>query len=177
MRFSPPALALATSLALVSSVGYGKRAEKPINPLSVAMVAQGKEAAAAKEYDAAIDAMEAALAVDPRNRGALMAMADVAKKQGLPGKAIRLYREALLIEPTDVAALAGQGDAMVQRGAVERARENLIRIGQLCPTVCAEQTELAAVIEKGAAKPELSVQAVQPKPVMGEAVVGKNGTP
>ena len=172
MRFSPPAIALAISFALVSSVGHSKRPEKPINPLSVAMVDQGKEAAAAAQYDAAIDAMEAALAVDPRNRGALMAMAEVAKKQGLPGKAIRLYREALLIEPTDVAALAGQGSAMVQRGAVERARENLIRIGQLCPTVCAEQTELAAVIEKGAAKPELSVQAVQPKPV-----VEKNGTP
>jgi Tfp pilus assembly protein PilF len=170
MRFSPPAFALATSLALVSSVGHGKRPERPINPLSISLVAQGKEAADAEKYDAAIDSLEAALAVDPRNRGALIAMAEVAKKQGLPGKAIRLYREALLIEPTDVTALAGQGSAMVQRGAVERARENLTRIGQLCPTVCPEQTELAAVIEKGAAKPELSVQAVQPKPVVSQEV-------
>ncbi len=172
MRFSPPALALATTLALVSSVSHGKRSEKPINPLSISLVAQGKEAAAAEKYDAAIDSLEAALAVDPRNRGALIAMAEVAKKQGLPGKAIRLYREALLIEPTDVTALAGQGSAMVQRGAIDRARENLTRINKLCATVCREEAELAAVIEKGTVKPELSVQAVQPKPVVGEA-----GTP
>lgn len=169
MRFSPPAIALACGLALVSSVGHGKRPDKVIDPLSISLTSEGKAALAAEKYDGAVDVLEAALTVDPKNREAYITLAEVARKQGLPGKAIRLYREALLIEPNDVVALAGQGEAMVQRGAVEKARENLIKVSQLCPTACSEQQKLAAAIEKGAAQPVVSVQAVQPKPVVTEA--------
>lgn len=169
MRFSPPAIAMAAALALVSSVSHGKRPDKVIDPVSVSLTSEGRAALASAKYDAAIDALEAALAVDPRNRDAYIALAEVARKQELPGKAIRMYREALLIEPNDVVALAGQGEAMVQRGAVAKARENLIKVSQLCPIACAEQQKLAAAIEKGAAQPVVSVQAVQPKPVVTEA--------
>ena len=169
MRFSPPAIALACALALVSSVGHGKRPDKVIDPLSVSLTGEGKAALAGEKYEAAVDALEAALTVDPKNREAYITLAEVARKQGLPGKAIRLYREALLIEPNDVVALSGQGEAMVQRGAVEKARENLIKVSQLCPTACAEQQKLAAAIAKGTAQPVVSVQAVQPKPVVTEA--------
>jgi hypothetical protein len=75
----------------------------------------------------------------------------------------------LLIEPNDVAALAGQGQAMVDRGALERARDNLNRITKICPLNCAEQQALNAAIEKRAAAPQMSVQVVQPKPMVEEA--------
>ncbi len=169
MRFSPPAVALAVGLALVSSVGHSKRGDDVIKPLSVSMTADGKAALAAQNYDAAVDVLEAALAVDPRNRDAIVTLALVAQKQGLTGKAIRYYREALLIEPNDVAVLAGQGQVLVERGALAKAKLNLTRITQLCPTVCAEQTALAAAIAKGAAAPAMAVQAVTPKPVVGDA--------
>jgi Tfp pilus assembly protein PilF len=169
MRFSPPAIAMALALVTVSSVGHSKRPDREIIPQSVSMTADGKAALAAKQYDAAADALESALAVDPRNREAFVVLAQVAQKQGLPGKAIRFYREALLIEPNDVAALSGQGEAMVQRGALAKARENLTKIAQICPTACPEQKTLAAVIEKGAAAPIMSVQAVQPKPTVTQA--------
>lgn len=169
MRFSPPAVALSVGLALVSSVSHGKRPDKEIKPLSVAMTADGKAALEAEKYDAAVDALETALAIDPRNRDAIVTLALVAQKQGLTGKAIRYYREALLIEPNDVAILAGQGKVLVERGALAKAKLNLTRITQLCPTVCVEQTVLAAAIEKGAAAPAMAVQAVTPKPVV-EAV-------
>ncbi len=169
MRFSPPAIAMALALVTVSSVSHGKRADREISALSVNMTTAGKSALAAQQYDAAADVLESALAVDPRNREAFVVLAQVAQKQGLPGKAIRFYREALLIEPNDVAALSGQGEAMVQRGALAKARENLTRISQICPTACPEQKTLAALIEKGAATPVLSVQAVQPKPIVTPA--------
>ncbi len=169
MRFSPPAIALALALATVSSVSLAKRPDNVISAASVTMTAQGKAALSTQNYDAAVDSLETALAIDPRNREAFVTLAQVAQKQGLPGKAIRFYREALLIEPNDVSALAGQGEAMVQRGAIAKAKENLTRISQLCPMACPEQTKLAAIIEKGAAAPIISAEAVQPKPVVTEA--------
>lgn len=169
MRFSPPAIALSLALLTVASVSHSQRPDAQIDARSLALMNEGVSFAGAQKYDEAINALESALAVDPRNRQAFIQLANVAQKQGLPGKAIRLYREALLIEPNDVQALAGQGDALVQKGAVAKARENLARIKQLCVTACAEQDRLAAVIAKGPNTPVISAQAVQPKPVVSEA--------
>ena len=168
MRISPPALALSLALLAVSSVGHGQKPDSKLAPRSVALTAEGKALLAAGRYDEASDLLESALAVDPRNRGAFIALANVAEKQGLPGKAIRLYREALLLEPNDVVALAGQGEAMAAKGALTKARENLARVKQLCVADCPEEAKLAAAIEKGAAAPVMSAQAVQPKPVISE---------
>lgn len=167
MRLTPPAIALAALLATVSSVSHGERTLTGIDARSVALVAQGNAAAAAGHYEAANDALETALAVDPRNRLAFTALARVAVKQGLPGKAIRFYREALLMEPNDVEALAGQGEALVAKGAIVKARENLARLKGLCVGSCPAQAQLAAAIERGAAGPELSAQAVTPHPTGG----------
>ena len=166
MRFSPTAIALSLALATVSSVGNGKKADHEIDPRSLALVAEAKGHFASAKFDAANDALESALAVDPRNRVAYVTLAQVAQKQALPGKAIRYYREALTIEPNDVAALSGQGEAMIQRGALARARDNLARITQICATACAEQKTLAAAIEKGAAVPVVSAEAIKPKPIV-----------
>jgi Tfp pilus assembly protein PilF len=174
MRFSPPAIALSLALLTVASVSYSQRPDAQVDPRSLALMNEGIGFANAQKYDDAVSALESALAVDPRNRQAFVQLGSVAQKQGLPGKAIRFYREALLIEPNDIAALAGQGDALVQKGAVAKARENLARIKQLCVTTCAEQDKLAAAIAKGPMVPVISAQAVQPKPVVTEAPKVKN---
>nr|WP_245991675.1 tetratricopeptide repeat protein [Blastomonas fulva] len=96
----------------------------------------------------------------------LYALAQVASAQGLPGKAIRFYREALRLDPNDVAALAGQGEAMVQRGAVEKARRNLLRIEAICTTGCTETNRLITAIDQAAAKPVLSAEAVASTPTV-----------
>jgi tetratricopeptide (TPR) repeat protein len=170
MRFVAPAIALSLSLLTVSSISVGKRApDDQIDPRSVSLTTTGKAELAAGRLDTATDALESALAVDPRNRAAYITLAKVALRQDLPGKAIRLYREALLIDPNDVVALAGQGEAMVRKGAVAKARENLARIQKLCMTSCPEQVALAALIEKGVPPPPvMSAQAVEPKPVVTE---------
>jgi Tfp pilus assembly protein PilF len=159
MRFSPPAVALALALATVSSVGHSQRPDDVIDPRSVMLVTQARADLAAGRTDAANDALESALAVDPRNRAAFGLMASIAQGQGLPGKAIRLYREALMIEPNDVGALAGQGEAMVQKGAMTKAKENLTKIKSLCGAKsCADGVRLSAAIDKG---PPVVVQAAQ----------------
>src|SRR3546814_7319309 len=95
-----------------------------INPLSSAWLAKGVAAKKVGDLASANDAFETALAVDPRNRAAFNALGEVARLQGLTGKSIRFYREALLLDPTDLKALAGQGQSMVEKGDRKSTRLN-----------------------------------------------------
>lgn len=149
MRFLPVAAAASLGLLAVSSGSYGQKPDDQINPRSLTMQKQGEAALAAGNYVAANDALEASVVADPRNRGAFVALGRVAQAQQLPGKAIRYYKDALLLEPNDIGALAGEGDALVQRGAVDRAKDNLARIKTLCKGDCTAATTLAAAIAKG----------------------------
>lgn len=169
MRFTPAAIAMSLLLATVSSTGIGQPLRYAVDPASQALVDQGFTVQQTGKLDDAIGLYEAALAVDPGNRAAYIALAQVASAQALPGKAIRFYREALRLDPNDVAALAGQGEAMVQRGAVEKARRNLVRIEAICTSGCAAASRLLAVIDTAAAKPVLSAEAVASTPTVTSA--------
>ncbi len=149
MRFTPASIALAVLLTTVSSAGLTQRPDAQISPLSLEWLHAGTAARKAGNFEAANDALETALAVDPRNRGAYIELAQVARAQGLQGKAIRLYREALLLDPADVGALVGQGEAMVEKGAIAKARENLAQAQSICKSECAAVGKLSAAIQKG----------------------------
>jgi tetratricopeptide (TPR) repeat protein len=150
MRYSTVAAAAALTLLTVSASLHGQKSDAPVDPRSMALLAKGRAAQAAGNLDAATDVLETALAVDPHNREAFVALGQVAQARGLPGKAIRLYREALLLDPNDLVALKGQGVAYVDKGAVQRARDNLARIKTVCgKEACAESGALAMVIAKG----------------------------
>ena len=149
MRVSSVAVAAALTLACLSASLHSQRPDDQIDPRSAALLMKGRAAQAAGNLQQATDFLESAVAVDPRNRPAFKALAEVADQVGLPGKAIRLYREALLLEPNDVEALKGQGEALVQKGAVNRARDNLAKLKTLCRDACPEATQLAAAIAKG----------------------------
>lgn len=162
MRISTVSVAAALALLSLSTSLQGQRPDSQIDPRSMTLLAAGKSAQAAGNLDAAADTLETALAVDPRNRAAFVALGDVAEARGLSGKAIRFYREALLLEPNDVAALKGQGQSYVSKGAIERARQNLAKIRKICAKGCPEATLLAASIAKG---PPATVVASQPAKV------------
>ncbi|KQM65856.1 hypothetical protein ASE75_06400 [Sphingomonas sp. Leaf17] len=161
MRFSSVALAAALTLVSVSTSLSGQRPDDQIDARSLQLLEQGRAAKTAGNLDGATDALETALAVDPRNRPAFILLAQVAEARDLPGKAIRLYREALLLEPNDVQALKGQGEALVMKGAVVRARENLAKIRTLCKGACPEAASLTAIIAKG---PPVTTAQVDKKP-------------
>lgn len=166
MRFTPASIALAALLATVSSVGMSQRPDAQIEPLSIEWLKKGEVAQRANDLDGAIDAYETALAVDPRNRSAYIALAQVARAQGLQGKAIRLYKEALLLDPTDIHAIAGQGQAMVEKGAIAKARDTLARGRSICREDCGPLAQLSAAIEKGAPPTILSAKDVTPTPTV-----------
>ncbi|WP_174292490.1 tetratricopeptide repeat protein [Sphingomonas bacterium] len=149
MRTTWIAAAAALALVCMSTSLRSQPGERGIDPRSAQLLAQGRAALAAGNAEGATDLIETALAVDPRNRGAIVALAELAMAGGLSGKAIGLYREALLLDPNDTAALRGQGEALVAKGAVKRAGENLAKIKTLCKADCADATTLAAALAKG----------------------------
>lgn len=168
MRFSPAALALAFVLVTVSSSVEGQKPDDQIDPRSMALVAQGQAAYRAGNLTGAEDILETALAVDPRNRAAYVALGTVANAQKLPGKAVRFYREALAIEPNDTLALSGEGIALVQKGAIDIAKTNLGRIHTLCKGDCPPAATLAAAIAKGPPLAVVTAQANTKVPVKGQ---------
>jgi tetratricopeptide (TPR) repeat protein len=168
MRFSPAAIALSLSFAMLSSASIGKKADDEINPLSISLMEQGQQATKDKAIEEAISLYETALAVDPRNRAAYLEMARAVRSKGLNGKAIRFYKEALELEPNDQVALAEQTETMIAKGAVEQAKANLARLKLLCKSNCGNVDKLALSIQKAGEKPVLQASAVEIKPVAGE---------
>jgi len=150
MRFTPATLALAVLFATVSSVGISQRPDSEISPKSLEWQAMGDAAQARGDLEVATDAYESALVLDPRNREAFIALGDVARAQGLQGKAVRYYRGALALAPNDMAAMGGTVKAMVERGAIANAKENLSKMKTLCRGECPQIAELGEIIERKA---------------------------
>ena len=98
----------------------------------------------------------------------LVDLAGATRRLGMQGKAIHYYREALEIDPRNLAAIAGEGGAMAEKGATEKANRNLARLKSMCGGNCAEATQLSAVIARGPAPKVVSAAAVTPKPVISE---------
>lgn len=169
-------LALGAGLILASlPTASNARADHDIFPHSLELVQLGEAAQKAADLNKAIDYYEAALVADPRNRSALIALAQVARVQGLSGKAIGLYRDALTLEPNDVLALAGQGEALADKGAVDKARDRLAEVSRLCASPCAAATGLEKAIAAHANKQMATAEAASTAPV-AQAVppVGQN---
>jgi tetratricopeptide (TPR) repeat protein len=136
-------------LSLAAPVS-GQRADDQIMPKSVDLHRQGKSLLAVGKLEQAEDALETALAVDPRNRWAFVDLARVAEKQHLFGKAIRMTNKALMLEPNDPDAIAVQGEAMVEMGATARAQANLQKLQTICaPKGCPQVAQLSAAISRG----------------------------
>lgn len=162
MRFSPAAIALSLSLAMVASAGLSQTAAPEIDPRALALGERAAAAEASGDFEGAIGFYETALAVDPAYQSAFVSLADIARQQQLDGKAIRLYREALERDPNDQLALAGEGRALAERGAIERAREDLARLRLLCQGDCGAADRLSSAIDIAAARPVQSAEAVTP---------------
>lgn len=166
MRISFLALGAGLVLASLPTASDAQRADNDIFPRSVALQHEGQQAQEAGDLNLAIDYYESALAADPRNRSAIIALAQVARAQGLPGKAIGFYREALLLEPNDIVALTGQGEALADKGALELAREKLVEAKRVCAEKCPQVAALEKAINTSADKKVVAAEAIIPKPVV-----------
>lgn len=167
MRYYPAALALSLAVAVTASMGQG--AEREADPRAVMLEKQGEAKLAAGDSQGAIDLFEAALAVDPGHTALFLDLAEASRRVGLQGKAIHYYREALERDPENLAAISGEGAALVEKGAVEKARRNLAKLETMCGGNCRETKALAAAIAEGPQQAVLTAEAVTP-----DAVVTQN---
>lgn len=150
MRSLPRLLLIGSAGLVLGSPAIGQRADDQIQPKSAELQRQGRALIAAGKLEQADDALETALAVDPRNRGAFVDLARVAERQHLYGKAMRMTSKALLLEPNDADALAVQGEAMVEMGATARAQANLQKLQSICaPKGCPQVAQLSSAISRG----------------------------
>jgi tetratricopeptide (TPR) repeat protein len=165
MRFTPAALALSLLAAVTASVGISAPPQ-PLDPRAAALVLEGQSLMTAGKLDDAIDAFEAALAVQPGSPAIYLNLAEATRRQGMQGKALHYYREALEGDPGNLAAIAGEGVALVEKGAVERARRNLARLEGLCGQSCEPTQQLRAALAKGPPQRMVSADALVPEPVV-----------
>ncbi|GEN98257.1 hypothetical protein NSE01_00900 [Novosphingobium sediminis] len=163
MRYMPLGVALSLLVLVTGSAGTAG-VSLPNDPRAKALVESGRELLGRGDIEGATDSFEAALAVDPGNPATYLALGDAARGAGMQGKAIHYYREALERDPNNLAALAGEGSAMAEKGAVEKAKGNLARLEGLCGRNCAEAQGLASVIAKGPVARVVSADAVKPDP-------------
>ncbi len=160
MRFAPVAAALSLVLAMTASVGNS--ADRDPAPRAALLIAEGEAALETGDTQGAIDAFEAALAVDPAYTPIFLRLAEAARADGLQGKAIRYYRETLTRDPGNLAAISGEGAALMEKGALEKARLNLAKLESLCGGDCTETKQLAAAIAAGPPERVLTAEAVMP---------------
>lgn len=167
MRYTPVAVALSLLAAVTASVGYSAPPDQ-LNPRAAALLAQGRSELSAGRTDGALDAFEAALTVQPGSVSILLSLAEATRRQGMQGKALHYYREALENDPKNLLAIAGEGAAMAEKGAVEKARRNLTRLKGLCGDNCEATRQLSAAIAKGPPPRVLTAEAAKPEPVVSE---------
>ena len=164
MRFAPPAAALALLATISASAGYA--GERHPAPRAVALAMEGRAILATGDTQAAIDAFEAALVIDPGFTAIYIDLAQAARADGLQGKAIHYYREARKRDPDNLAAISGEGEALVEKGALTAARENLAELASLCGNECSETIQLAEAIAAG--PPVMTAEAVSPESALSQ---------
>ena len=167
MRFAPIAIAISMLAAVSGSAGLANGQQ--VDARAQALVAEGRTQLAAGDVQGAIDSFEAALVIEPGHSDIYVHLAEAAREDGLQGKAIRYYRDALKHDPENVAAISGEGEALAEKGAIDNARELLVRVQDLCGGECMEATQLAAAIERGPILPVVTAEAPT-----GEAAVSAN---
>lgn len=165
MRYFPAALALSLLAGVWASVGQSASSQ-PLDPRAAALLTQGQLNLAAGRLDSAVDDYESALTIQPGSIVILLELATATRQQGMQGKALHYYRLALLADPQNLDAISGEGAALVEKGAVEKARRNLARLQGLCGANCNATRQLAAAIAKGPAPKVVTAQQITPAPVV-----------
>ena len=74
------------------------------------------------------------------------------RKTGDYKQAYTFYRKALDFDPDHKGALEYLGELYVETGQIEKAKENIVRLQQLCPSGCEELADLQRAVSAASAK-------------------------
>lgn len=143
-----PALAAALSTALFA--GWLRAADTPDtspraarNAAPAALMAQARQAIAAKQWAQASGLLDKAVAQAPEDADAHNLLGYSLRWQGKLPEALASYDRALKINPKHLGALEYQGIAYLMAGQPDKARAHLAALERLCPSGCEERDTLA----------------------------------
>jgi tetratricopeptide (TPR) repeat protein len=158
MRFTPAAILLASALALTSSSSIGRIGPqgpstiRDTSPEAAAWADQGSAALDASDLTGARSSYETALLLAPGDPTIYFALGKIARAEKMPGRAIKYFDDALRLDPKNQTALLEEGLAMMDKGAIESARQTLAQLKTMCNKTCAVAEPLAAAIAAGPPK-------------------------
>ena len=162
MRYSPAAVALSLLCAVTASSLQSAPVQQ-LDPRAAKLVVQGRAALAASNVEGAIDAFEAALAIQPGSATIYLNLAEASRQQGMQGKALHYYREVLEAEPQNLAAIAGEGAALAEKGALDKAKRNLARLQGLCGDNCQATRDLGTALASASQPRVITADAAKPQ--------------
>jgi tetratricopeptide (TPR) repeat protein len=110
--------------------------------------ARADAALAAGKASDALDLFESAVVADPRNGAAYVGMGKAFEQLGLPGRALRYYRQALDINPRDLDALEARAKALAARGMASKADDAAAQLAKACPKSCPQLSRVNQAISK-----------------------------
>jgi len=169
MRFTPAAVLLASVLALSASSSLGQKTDtkapvdsnappvtllKPqfASPQTAEWAARGAAALESGDLATARNAYETALLLSPGDARLYFALGKIARAEKLPGRAIKYFSDARRLDPQNQAAIQQEGLAMMDKGAIESARQTLAELKASCKAECPLAAPLAAAIAAGPPK-------------------------
>ena len=108
------------------------------------LYAQGRALALAGRYAEALDALTA---VRNQNDSMVLTMIGYAKrKSGSFDEGMAYYRRALAIDPKNVNTREYLGEAYAEKGRMDLAKAELVKVEALCGTECEQYQDLAKAI-------------------------------
>ncbi len=90
----------------------------------------------------------------------------------MPGRAIKYFDDVLRLDPKNQSALQEEGLAMMDKGAIESARQTLAQLKTMCAKNCAITEPLAAAIAAGPPKYMTAEASAPARPIARQGLSG-----
>src|SRR3989440_2357702 len=146
-----PALWISALLVGVSLAATGAHAVDNVTSRDAPDLTSVRAKIKAKDYKAALAELTPMLETH-QHADVYNLMGFALRKAGDYKQAYTFYRKALDFDPDHKGALEYLGELYVETGQVDKARENVARLRQLCPAGCEELADLEKAVNATSAK-------------------------
>ena len=151
MRPSALCLLLSTMLAGAVLAATGALAVDNVTSRDAPVLTSVRAKIKAKDFKAALAELTPMLATN-QHADVYNLMGFSLRKTGDYQQAYTFYRKALDFDPDHKGALEYLGELYVETGQMDKAKENVVRLKQLCPTGCEELADLEKAVNATSAK-------------------------
>ena len=151
MRRSMPVLLLSSMLATVAFGTTGAFAVDNVTSRDAPDLTSVRAKIKAKDFKGALAELTPMLATY-QHADVYNLMGYSLRKTGDYKQAYTFYRKALDFDPDHKGALEYLGELYVETGQIEKAKENIVRLQQLCPSGCEELADLQRAVSAASAK-------------------------